>query len=171
MRPATLAAATGTPLPGFPAEMQGLDFLGAPIIVDVTGDGVAEVIEGGDSETLHAFQAGTGAQAPGWPKWTPGWTIFSPSAGDVDGDGKVDVVASTREGYVLAWGADGEAGDLEWPTYKGDAQRTGRYGGNLLAAPPASPAGETAADPGLALLGAFPLALAAGAARRRWRRP
>jgi hypothetical protein len=166
----TYDAASGTPLPGFPAELQGLDFLGAPLIVDVTGDGVAEVLEGGDSETLHAFQVGAGDQAPGWPKWTPGWTISSPTAGDVDGDGKVDVVTSTREGYVLAWGTDGEAGDLEWPTYKGDAQRTGRYAGNLPASVPA-PASSQPSPPGAALLGALPLAVVAGAVVRRQARP
>lgn len=119
-------AATGATLPGFPALLQGLNFLGAPILADVTGDGVVEVIDGGDSSTLHAFTA-AGTQAPGFPKFHTGWTVFSPAAGDVDGDGLVEIVVGTREGYLFVWDTSGEATAIEWGSYHAGAARTGRY--------------------------------------------
>jgi hypothetical protein len=123
-------AGTGAAYPGFPSESQGLDFLGAPAIADVTGDGKPEVIEGGDSSVLHAFASdGTGAQAPGFPKFMSGWVVFGPVTGDIDSDGKVEVIANTREGYLNVWKTDGTtAGNNEWWNGRHDERNTGEYG-------------------------------------------
>jgi hypothetical protein len=122
-------AATGAVFPGFPAESQGLDFLGAAAIADVTGDGQPEVIEGGDSSVLHAYSAGTGAQAPGFPKFMSGWVVFGPTTGDIDSDGKTEVVANTREGYLNVWETNGAAtGNNEWWNGRHDERNTGQYG-------------------------------------------
>jgi hypothetical protein len=121
-------ANSGLPLPGFPAESQGLDFLGAPAIADVTGDGAAEVLEGGDSSALHGFTTGA-AQAPGFPKFHSGWIVFGPAVGDLDSDGKSEVIAATREGYLYVWDSDGtHAGNQEWWSYRHDERNTANYG-------------------------------------------
>src|SRR5439155_3827335 len=103
-------AATGAVVPGFPAKFQGLNFLSAPLFVDITGDGLAEIIDGGDSSALHGFMNG-GVQAltAGFPKFTTGWLLWSPTAGDLDGDGTVELVANTREGYTMVWDTPGLA--------------------------------------------------------------
>ncbi len=122
-------AATGLPSAGFPAESQGLDFLGAPVIADVTGDAQPEVIEGGDSSALHAYSAGTGGQTSGFPKFTSGWIVFAPAAGDIDSDGKTEIVATAREGYLNVWKTDGTAaGNDEWWNFRHDERNTGEYG-------------------------------------------
>jgi hypothetical protein len=123
-------ALTGTTVPGFPASFQGLNFLGAPIFVDVTGDGLAEIVDAGDSSTLHAFGAG-GLQAllAGFPKFTTGWMIWSPSAGDLDSDGTIEIVGNTREGNTMVWHTAGlAASNVEWWRYRHDEWNTGRYG-------------------------------------------
>jgi hypothetical protein len=121
-------AATGAIRSGFPSLRQGLGFLSSPIIVDVTGDGSAEVVDGGDSHAVMAFTA-TGSQAPAWPKFTTGWTILSPSAGDLDGDGDVELAASTREGWLFVWSTPGlSAANVEWWHTQHDEWHTGRYG-------------------------------------------
>jgi hypothetical protein len=121
-------AATGLSRPSFPAIAQGLNFLGAPLFADVTGDGAAEILEGGDSQALHAWDA-SGQQAAGFPKFTSGWTVFSPTVGDLDSDGTVEVVSGTREGYVMAWKTPGLAdANTEWWSYRHDEWNTGRYG-------------------------------------------
>lgn len=121
-------ALTGEPKQGFPAFFQGLDFLSAPVIADVTGDGKAEIIDGGDSSALHAYTRG-GRQAEGFPKFTTGWKIWSPSVGDIDSDGDVEVVTLTREGYLMIWDTRGCAeANNQWWHYSHDEWHTGRYG-------------------------------------------
>ena len=121
-------AASLDPLPGFPSKAQGLDFLGEPVVADVTGDGQPEVIQGGDSSALHAFSS-TGVQAPGFPKFTSGWVVFAPSVGDLDGNGKSEVVAATREGYLMAWNTNGKASaNDQWWSVRHDERNTGMYG-------------------------------------------
>jgi hypothetical protein len=121
-------AQTGAPMPGMPAKSQGLDFLGAPVIADVTGDGSPEILEGGDSSALHAFTA-TGAQAPGFPKFHTGWLLFAPAVGDLNADGHNEVAAATREGYVMVWNTPGRAdGNDEWWSVRHDERNTGMYG-------------------------------------------
>jgi hypothetical protein len=110
---------------GYPHKRAGLDFLGAPLIADVTGDGRAEVIDGGDTSTVQAYTPD--GQADGFPKFTGGWTLFSPAAGDLDGDGHTDLVTTTREGYLFAWKTGGEPDAESW-AYHHDEWRTGRYG-------------------------------------------
>lgn len=114
-------AVTGTPVPGYPHQRHGLDFLGAPLIADVTGDGKADVIDAGDTSTVHAFGA------PDFPKFTAGWTLFSPTAGELNADGHTDLVTTTREGYLFDWKTEGKPDAESW-TYHHDEWRTGHYG-------------------------------------------
>jgi len=123
-------ATTGAVLPGFPAKFQGLNFLSAPIFADVTGDGLAEIVDGGDSNAMHAFMTG-GLQAAlaRFPKFTNGWVLWSPAAGDLDSDGTIEIVTNTREGNTFVWHTAGLAtANVEWWRYRHDEWNTGRYG-------------------------------------------
>ena len=118
----------GTEAPGFPGKRQGLGFLSSPIITDVTGDGQASVVEGGDSSSITAVSA-SGAETPGFPKFTTGWDLYAPAAGDLLSNGKVDLVATTREGYLYAWATPGKAtANTQWWSGRHDEYNTGNYG-------------------------------------------
>lgn len=121
-------AGSGANPQGYPAKLQGLNFLGAPSFADVTGDGRAEVLGSGDSSALHGYDS-RGRPARGFPKFQTGWTLYAPSVGDLDSDGRSEVVALTREGYLMAWRTPGRAeANAEWWSYRHDERNTGRYG-------------------------------------------
>jgi hypothetical protein len=98
--------------------------------------------------------------------------------GDIDGDGWIDVVATTREGQVFAWTTAGRADqDVAWAGFRHDAQNTGNLETPLPAQagpadPPAAAAGPAEAgcckgDRGVAGLLALPLLLIGLGRRRR----
>jgi Ca2+-binding RTX toxin-like protein len=77
---------------------------------------------------MHAFTTG-GDQAAGFPKFHSGWVVFGPAVGDLDTDGKSEVVAATREGYLYVWNTDGNhSGNQEWWNYRHDERNTANYG-------------------------------------------
>lgn len=138
--------ATGEMLPGYPRSLEDLQFLVAPAIADVSGDGVPEAIIGSGGYLIYAWDA-AGNLAPGWPKFTGNWILGSAALGDIDGDGYLDVVASTREGNVFAWRTEGRADQaVQWASIHHDPQNTGNYATAL--APQAGPPDVEGDDPG-----------------------
>jgi len=120
-------ATSGEYRDGFPRVVNDLQFLMTPSAADITGDGVAESISGSGVYDLHAFSP-DGSEAPGWPKFTGGWTVTSPAVGDLDGDGRLEVVSLTREGYLFLYRTQGSAcGHIPWGQYHHDEWSTGNY--------------------------------------------
>jgi hypothetical protein len=119
---------TAEPEPGFPQKAQDYQFFMNYVIADIDGDGHNEVISGSGVYELTAFRR-DGSQPTGWPKNTGGWIIATPSVGDIDGDGYLDVVTPTREGWLWAWHGHGLASQkIEWESSHHDARNTGNYG-------------------------------------------
>jgi hypothetical protein len=122
--------ATGANLAQYNRYIQGLAFFGAPAVADVTGDGTPDILEGADSSALMAFDGTTGQPAADFPKWTGGWSLFTPATGDVEASGVTDVAEMTREGYLSVWSTAGNgcAGDSEAWHWHQDDRNTGHYG-------------------------------------------
>jgi hypothetical protein len=119
--------ATGEALPGWPRQIEDLQFLVAPAVADLDDDGKAEAIMGSAGYLMHAWDA-AGEEPEGWPKFTGNWILGSPAVGDIDGDGWLEVVVSTREGHLFAWHTKGPADqDIGWASIHHDPQNTGNY--------------------------------------------
>jgi hypothetical protein len=134
----------GAAVPGYPAATDDFQLVSQPAIARVGGTGPGrQVLYGTGLYQLHAYGAG-GLDAPGWPKFTGGWTQATPSVGDADGDGDLDVAALTREGWSFLWSTDAPACEdvagttnEEWWTFHHDEFGTANYGTD--ARPPGAP--------------------------------
>ncbi len=106
-------------LPGYPLHV-GTSVEASPKLVDLTGDGAAELILVGSDGVLHAWVS-TGAapvEAPGFPvrlgqaQRLPGvgeTSINAPAVADIDGDGKPELFVSTWPGTLFGFRANGSA--------------------------------------------------------------
>ena len=118
---------TGEILDGWPRQLEDVQFLTAPAIADVSGDGKADVIAVSGGLLAHAWES-DGTELEGWPKHAGGWILAAPTVGDITGDGYLDIVVTTREGKVFAWKTKGHADQkIEWTALHHDAQNTGNY--------------------------------------------
>jgi len=81
----------------------------SPIIADIDGDDILEIVVGSYDDTLYAINA-DGSEL--W-KYGMGSNVFgAPAAADLDEDGKLEVVAASSNGRVIS--LDGENGDFNW---------------------------------------------------------
>ena len=116
-------------VPGFPRRLPS-DGETSPRLVDLNGDGVDDLVLGTSDGIVHAYRGGKRfgrSELPGWPVKTsllpahygaPAYRAGllrgrhaalsrSVAAGDVDGDGRPEVVVSDGSGYVFAYDRHG----------------------------------------------------------------
>ena len=117
---------------GFPHKVHDYQFFMNYAVADLVGDGKAHVIFGDGGYYVYAPDY-LGQEAPGFPKFTGNWHISTPAVGDLTGNGKLEVVAPTREGWLFVWEVDGPSGGheknpnpaVQWASFHHDDQNTG----------------------------------------------
>ncbi len=114
-------------LPGFPLELNS-DGSSSPLLVDLDGDNRNELVVATSDGIVHALRP-NGTELPGWPVQTArlplhlgerayhavdgvgaehgAAVIGALAAGDLFGDGRLEVVADDNQGNVYAWNQSG----------------------------------------------------------------
>jgi len=111
---------------GFPIQIPGFGMAAmteAPTLIDLNHDGRSEIVVGYGKE-VRMIQH-DGSDVPGWPQNInsvgagPDVHIQrAPAIGDIDGNGGLEVVGGTNNGYLFVWREDG-SWLPGWPRYVG----------------------------------------------------
>ncbi|MBN1280568.1 MAG: PKD domain-containing protein [Candidatus Thermoplasmatota archaeon] len=121
----------------------------SPVVGDVNGDGIADIVEtAGDGFYPNIATHGgvfaweyNGTRISGFPKVTEVDAQAPAVIADIDGDNKVEIIASSdmdydwetqeskRRGSLYVWEMDGyyNITTMEWPTFHHDNHHTGLY--------------------------------------------
>jgi hypothetical protein len=118
---AFLRDAGGALLPGWPVAFPGRTEQASPLVEDLDHDGTPELVFVRERK-LHVLDA-SGREVAGWPQDLGSWVLGSPAAGDVDGDGREEVVVVSDDARVYVFNA---AGHLlpGWPKKVGASSNT-----------------------------------------------
>ena len=102
----------------------------SPLIADVNGDNIAEIIlqsegEEGESGVIYAYNY-DGTAVKGFPINLRNNFTGSIAAGDIDGDGKTELVGGSYRS-IYAWDTEGDVSLIEWGMAHGNYPSTGEY--------------------------------------------
>ncbi len=124
---------TGQQLPGFPAEVNDLQFLTGPAVGQITAASGQAVIGGTASLDLAAVNSTGTPVSSAWPKLTGDWTIATPTLGsfgtmDNFKASHKDVVSITRMGTVAVYRTPAQAcTPSSSPRFHHDNWNSGNY--------------------------------------------
>ena len=107
---------------GYPRRL-GSSGEGSPVLADLTGDGVAEIVLGTTDGRVRAWQGKSGRLVRGWPQWSRrafatrraarrigrvrAGFLGTVAVGDVVGNRRPEVVAPGLDGRLYGWRRDG----------------------------------------------------------------
>jgi hypothetical protein len=103
----------------------------SPVVADINGDGLADVIMGDETGSLAALSGGTGALMAGFPIQLEAEVKGTPAVCDCDGDGKTEILVAGWDKNIYMWDYDFPFSPgvvPAWPQFHHDAQRTGYVG-------------------------------------------
>ncbi len=112
-----LNGSNGSRYRGYPRFLPGQTIWSSPAIADINGDGHVEAVvgtglhtpfgDGAAARRVHAITLVNRGSIPGWPVTAPGKVMGQPAVGDIDSDGRLEVVVGSEGGYVTAFDHNG----------------------------------------------------------------
>ncbi len=100
----------------------------SPVVADINGDGLDDVVIGDENGSLAALSGASGAMLPGFPIQLEAEASGTPALCDCDNDGKSEIAVVDYGGTLHVWDYDfpfSPNGPAPWPQFHHDAERTG----------------------------------------------
>ena len=128
----------GSVLPNFPINLTdafgGIAVVnGHPVLVDIDGDGVLDILVGDRSGRLHGYST-NGSQLTGFPVQTSGVIQNAPAVWDVDADGLTEVVVQSFDSRIYMfdtpWSFD--PSKAPWPMFHKNQRNSGVFDDNIF---------------------------------------
>ncbi len=105
-----LMDSNGNDVTGWPLSFENHWIITGPVIADVTGDGISEIIcQTRTSNNLHVLKQDGTPLSDAWPFLLGGTPAITPSVGDLDNDGVMEIVTGTSDGTLFALDVEGNA--------------------------------------------------------------
>jgi hypothetical protein len=100
-----------------------------PIIADIDGDGLSDVILGDETKVIKAWGR-YGNLKDGFPIPVADATRGVPALADIDDDGDIDLISAGWDSYVYVWDLLGayDPDEVHWPGFHGNRHNDGLYG-------------------------------------------
>lgn len=103
---------SGSDLPGWPLNFDDHWMINAPAVSDLDGDGVLDIMTtervSGTQGFVHALKMDGNPINANWPVELPATPAFTPSIGDVNNDGSMNVVIAASSGGMYVFDLQGQ---------------------------------------------------------------
>ena len=125
----------GANFPGFPFNLGSDVTESSPVIADLNGDGMLDIVLGDESKFLYAWDMNTDL-LPGFPIATGDAIRATPWVDDVDQDGDVDLITYSWDQNVYVYDLEGaySPDKAPWPGLQGNMWRNGHFGSEIPSA-------------------------------------
>jgi hypothetical protein len=130
----------GNVRPGWPKAVGSYNSESSPIVADLSGDGLPDILFGNEGGLLYGWDR-SGGDLAGFPITIGDFIRSTPFVDDVDGDGRANLVLSGWDKNVYVWDfpATWNPAAAQWPTLKHDVHRSGTHGFVFDIAAPSPP--------------------------------
>ncbi len=100
----------GNDMTGWPLSFANHWIICAPVIADVSGNGICEIIvQTRTSNNLHVLQTDGTPLNANWPVNLDGTPAITPSVADIDNDGNMEIVTAISNGTLFAFDQNGQS--------------------------------------------------------------